>query len=91
MNTPHDPDETFRNSTSSGFVADGHERAVGGITEALLPEIQEAVEAKYAAELSQAGPLRRLWIRLRIHREIKRLVAEEIRKKASPDAMYGVS
>jgi hypothetical protein len=91
MNTPPDPDETFRNSTSSGFVADGHERAVDGVSQTFLPEIRMAVEAKYASELAQARPLRRLWIRLRINREIKRRVKEEIENKAPPDAMYGVS
>lgn len=62
------------------FVADGRERAAAGE----LPRIRCEVEAKYAPQWAASGFLGRLWLRLKIHREVQR----ELETVAPRDGLY---
>ncbi|HET9209751.1 MAG TPA: hypothetical protein VFR03_05105 [Thermoanaerobaculia bacterium] len=62
------------------FVADGHQRALT----ANGPRIEQEVRARYAGELSCAGPLERWRIEGRIRREIR----EELERVAPWGALY---
>jgi hypothetical protein len=61
-------------------VADGDSRAWS----ALEPAIRVKVTAAYASQLSEASFLKRLWLSLKIRREI----ARRIHQQAPPDALY---
>jgi hypothetical protein len=62
------------------FVADGRERVVRGE----IKRIRREVRASYADRLAAAGFFRRLWLRIKIHREIQ----EQLDKIAPKDGLY---
>jgi hypothetical protein len=64
----------------SRFVVDGHSRARG----ATEPEIRTQAIAKYSKQLEAAGIWGRLWLRLKINREI----SSRLNKVAPHDAHY---
>ena len=74
---------TKRTETSE-FVADGRERAKA----AERPRIEREVRARYADRLARAGFGRRIWLRIKIRREIERKLAELLKKMAPHDALY---
>ena len=62
------------------FVADGRERIARGEIE----RIRREVRARYADQMAAAGFFRRLWLRVRIRREIER----QLNKIAPRDGLY---
>jgi hypothetical protein len=67
---------------SCDFVSDGrrrHETAVAA-------EIRAAVQAAFAERMAQASPLRRVWLRMAMRREIRRRI--RLAPMASPEALY---
>jgi hypothetical protein len=75
----------------SRFLVDGRDRALHGAAaeiDRIERPIREAVEARYADRLAQAGPLRRWWLRKLIAREIRARLNEEIEKFAPSDGLY---
>ena len=74
---------------SCQFVEDGAARLAEAIRNAILPDIQKALEAEYADRLAAAGPIGRVWIRWELNREIERRVEEEVAKQMpSDDTLY---
>ena len=67
---------------SQGIVADGQARA----RRAAERRIRQEVTAKYGELLSRAGLFRRIAIRIRIERDVRKL----LRQVAPNDAFYGV-
>jgi hypothetical protein len=62
------------------FVADGHDRARA----AHIDVIRLAVKAEYRERLKSAG-----WFeRLRLRREMRRVIKARLNRKAPPDALY---
>jgi hypothetical protein len=75
----------------SRFVVDGHSRALAGLREEAADmerRIRQAVEQEYAPKLAKAGPLRRMYLRMRIRQEIDRRLDEWLRQRAPHDALY---
>lgn len=75
----------------SGFVTDGHKRAIKGLEprlETLRVKIQQEIEDQFAPQLAIAGFLKRQILRARMRRELRRRLAEIVRKNAPPDALY---
>jgi hypothetical protein len=68
----------------SNIVDDGAAR----IAEHLRKEIEQQVRAKYAQRLATAGPLRRLWLRVKMYFEVERRLRRELKEKAPKDALY---
>ena len=68
----------------SRFVENGRQRAIEGIR----AEVRQAVEAKYAEPLEQAGPLRRIYLRWQMAREITRRARSQIERMAPRDGLY---
>jgi hypothetical protein len=68
----------------NNIVADGAAR----IAEHLRNEIKQEVRAKYAERLATAGPLRRLWLRVKMYFEVERRLRRELKHKAPKDALY---
>ena len=67
------------------FVADGYERLTKSREfRAARSAVIASVQARYADQLSVAGIVGRLVLRLRMRREI----AQELDKLAPPDALY---
>jgi hypothetical protein len=71
----------------AGFISGGETNFREGLEE----RIRQEVLAEYAEALSQAGPVRRIWLRLRIGRMIRRRVASEFSHYDSPYNLYGSS
>lgn len=69
------------------IVFDGYERLIrsDGYDEAVRT-IRVSIWLLYAGELDRAGFLGRMFVRIRMHREIRR----SLRRLAPPGAMYGV-
>jgi hypothetical protein len=77
--------------SNSHFLIDGRSRALVGAAkkiESLRLSILEAVNAEYAQQLAKAGPLRRLWLRSAIVREVNTRLAAEIETFAPSDGLY---
>lgn len=70
------------NHNSSGFLADGHRRAVKGIEE----EVRAEVLAEYAPLLESASWSRRLLLMQEARSEMRRRVEQIVQAKAPPDA-----
>jgi len=68
----------------AGFISGGEVNLRRGLEE----RIRQEVLAEYAEALSHAGPLRRLWLRLRISREIRRRLDCELSRYDSPYNLY---
>jgi hypothetical protein len=62
------------------FVADGRER----IARDEIKRIRREVRARYADRLAAGGLFRRLWLRMKTHREIER----QLNKIAPRDGLY---
>jgi hypothetical protein len=71
----------------AGFISGGEVNLRRGLEE----RIRQEVLAEYAEALSQAGPLRRLWLRIRIWRQIRRRLGREFSRYDSPYNLYGSS
>jgi hypothetical protein len=67
-------------ATQNQFVADGYDRAYA----ALEPAIQAKIRAEYASRIKNASFLRRLILKIKLHREIR----TRIHTQAPPDALY---
>ena len=72
---------------NAGFISRGEVNVRRG----LEARIRQELLAEYAEAISQAGPLRRLWLRLRISREIRRRLRRELPRYDSPYNLYGSS
>ena len=73
------------------FVSDGQERALKGAQEYLIKrraEITARVEASYASKMESAGILHRVWLRIRMNREIRVEMKDEMENAAPADALY---
>jgi hypothetical protein len=71
----------------AGFVSGGEVNVRRGLEE----EIRQEVLAEFAEAMSRAGPVRRLWLRMRISREIRRRLRRELPRYSSPYNLYGSS
>jgi len=71
----------------NSFVADGEARLLSSEGyKSRLCDLLRAIEAKYAEEMAQAGPIRRFVIRHRIESEFRR---EKLKIEPSKYALYG--
>jgi len=71
----------------TAFLSNGHERAIEGIRE----HIRQRVEARFAEQLRNSGPLRRLILRVKMSRLIGRryrAAMKHIDRCVPPDALY---
>jgi hypothetical protein len=71
----------------TGFVSGGEVNLRRGLED----RIRQEVLAEYAEALSHAGPLRRLWLRWRISREICHRLDREFSRYDSRYNLYGSS
>ncbi len=69
---------------NAGFVSGGEVNLRRGLEE----RIRQEVLAEYAEALTRAGPLRRLWLRMRISRAIRRRLRREFAEYNSPYNLY---
>ena len=69
---------------STNIVSRGRENAIKG----LEPEIRCAVKAEFADRLSNAGFVRRMWLRLQMWRLIRKRVQAESKTSATRDGQY---
>jgi hypothetical protein len=73
------------------FLADGRERALKGLApkfEELRQIIKQEVEIQFTPHLAGAGFFKRWLLHLRMKLELKRRLAQIIKTKAPPDALY---
>lgn len=73
------------------FVSDGRARALRSSQEriaALRRRVVREVLAEHSERLRVSGPLKRMWLRMRMRREIRRSVAAEIERIAPEDGLY---
>jgi hypothetical protein len=70
----------IKRQQETAFVEDGKRRAAIGSE----PEIRQAVELEFQAQLQDASPWRRFCIR----REMEREVRSRVRRAAPSDALY---
>jgi hypothetical protein len=71
----------------AGFISGGE----ANLREGLEDRIRREVLAEYAEALNQAGPARRLWLRVQIRHEIRRRLGRELPRYDSPYNLYGSS
>jgi len=70
---------------NAGFISGGEVNVRRG----LEARIRQEVMAEFAEALSQAGPLRRAWLRWQMSREIHRRLHRELPRYDSPYNLYG--
>jgi len=73
------------------FLQDGPERAMQGaqqqITD-LTEQIKVAVELEFYSRMTEAGFMKRIYLRQRMKREVQRRVEQEIEKIAPTGGLY---
>jgi hypothetical protein len=76
------------------FLADGRERALEGLgpqLKAIRLEIKKEIEDRFISQLAAAGYIKRMYLRLRMRRELNRRFSQiksEIEAKAPPDGLF---
>jgi hypothetical protein len=73
-------------ATQPQFVADGSDRLLADPEHRLrIQQLRESVVARHAAEMAEAGPMRRLILRCRMASEFRR---ERRKIEPSPESLY---